>query len=46
MKEKFMKVIVILMLLLTLGFAQATVSADEDDDVPLVYSIVVPFTLN
>ena len=45
MKKKLLKVIVILALLLALGVAQATVQA-EDDDVPLIYSIVVPFTMN
>jgi len=45
MKKKMWKVIIILALILTIGAAQATVSAEEED-FPLIYSIVMPFTLN
>ncbi len=45
MKKKLLKVIIALALILALSIGQAVVSA-EDDDFPVVYSIVVPFTLN
>jgi|GEM_PF-4971935 len=43
MKKKVWKIIVLIGLVLTIAVAQATVLAEEED-IPNMYSIVIPFT--
>ncbi|MEX1376156.1 MAG: hypothetical protein AB1Z23_01670 [Eubacteriales bacterium] len=42
MKKKIWKIIVVITLVLAIGTAATTASAEEDD-IPRIYSITVPF---